>query len=579
MSKFSKILAVLMSVCLLFGATTAFLASADAESPDTGVVDGVKSNLTKHTNNSNKVPFGQNTYTADWDIRTFDYFTVDMDLTLPEGYESYPQAFKISPQRAIKDGGNSSLLSYIYFYKHNDGFYYLGFANNASSVSEAARISCESGVYDHITVVYKVVRNEGAITGIDLMLYVNGNYVDTENCELTSQEVSLSRFSVQGNQLTKSTDWNEKDESDAFKKVYGASYSYIGKGYKTGDYSGTKALADIVEDTSKNLYDSTSDAVIYNAYYVLPNSDYVIAVDGKKFYIPDAAETALSSINDGAEIETKVDVVDFDIPDGVEKFTLTYNPEETEFSICEDDAKEFFIIKNGETTYTVRKSTENDKLMLKRVVEYGDKELVISSAEFIFLLAPENDVTFTYFDLNGLKLYTGTVANWSIDVDGDVPEAINLYDPEAIRGLSDSEAALIREEFDGILIASATAEDGAVEFIDFSDYAYIAGYEKNGVFTPIEDSDGGYENYKDIATFEAEKATWDSDVVYYEIVDGKATLPEGSAAQGASAIWNSSSNQLTGTTDTAVSAGVTNIVKNSFKDNGTVDGYGILIIR
>ena len=139
------------------------------------------------------------------------------------------------------------------------------------------------------------------------------------------------------------------------------------------------------------------------------------------------------------------------------------------------------------------------------------------------------------------------------------------------------EAELIKEEFDGILTTYATAENGSVK--ETNGYAYIAGYLNDGVFTPIEDSDGGYEKYKDKSTLETEMKTWDSDVVYYEIVDGKATLPEGSAAQGASAIWNSSSNQLTGTTDTAVSAGVTNIVKSSFKDNGTVDGYGILIIR
>ena len=56
MRKSSKILAVILTLCLLLGAITAIFASAADE--DTGVVAGKSSKLALHTNNSNKNPFG-----------------------------------------------------------------------------------------------------------------------------------------------------------------------------------------------------------------------------------------------------------------------------------------------------------------------------------------------------------------------------------------------------------------------------------------------------------------------------------------------------------------------------------------
>lgn len=571
MSKFSKILAVLMAVCLLLGATTAFLASAE-EKPVLAVGDKQGAPGTEKTKTSN---FNRNQkVTDDYDLKDFAYWVFDADINLVKGTDT-PNQLRFEPSVNNDAGSNKSLVDNPrVFFVEKDGSFYMSFTDKDQAPNENAKISNEEGVYSHFTFVLAVDSSTEGIYNIVASFYIDGVFIaETPVSTNQTSRLIVSRFAT-------------KAATNGWK---GATYNQLNQAVNLYAAGGEKAEAvRAVVDSKEPLYSDTTGSLVYNAHYVLPNGNVVASIDGKNVYIPDAVETALSSINDGSEIETKVDIVDFDIPDGVEKFTLTYNPEETEFSICEDDAKEFFIIKNSENTYTVRKATENDKLMLKRVVEYGDKELVISSAEFVFLLAPENDVTFTYFELNGLKLYTGTVSNWTIDVDGDVPEAINLYDPEAIRGLTDSEAALIREEFDGILIASATAEDDAVEFIDFSDYAYIAGYEKNGVFTPKLDSNGGYENYKDIATLEAEKATWDADVVYYEIVDGKAQVPGSGTTtpvvkpgDGLKPVGGLKpvTPLRPGTTGALTPTDVTDLVKNTSKDNGTVDGCGILIIR
>ena len=560
MSKFSKILAVLMTVCLLLGATTAFLVSADgdADAADTGVTD-VKTYKTTYKKNTNPTPFTKsNAYDENLRFGLFDYLTLDMDVTIADGYTEYPAKFTFYTQNL----GGTKGSNRVYVLKADDGFYYLGLNSTVPNVTDAARLSATPGVYDHITTVYKVNRTDGDVSSLDLLYYVNGKYVCKKNITADGFS-SVGRVSVQGT-------WSANTAATVVMYT---------RTYKTGDFSGTNELAAIVADTDNNLYDSASDAIFYNAFYAIPGADYVASVDGKNVYIPDAVAAAVSSIKDGSEIETKVDIVDFDIPDGVDKFTVIYNPEETVFTLCKEDAESFFVIKNSETSYTVRKATDNDKLVLKRVVEYGEQEIVISTAEFVFLLTPETNVAFSVFDLNDMKLYTGVATDWTVDVDGEVPEAINLYNPEKIRPITDFEAALLREEFDGILKTTAVAEEGSIEVINFSTgYAYIAGYENNGVFTPILDSNGGYENYKDIATLESEMATWDEGVVYYEIVDGKAQVPGGSDADEANAVWNTSS-PVTDVPENVETTDVTDLVKNTFKDNGTVDGYGVLIIR
>lgn len=680
MSKFSKILVVLLSVCLLFGAITTTLTSATETHPLQVTADAVYDEctssvtgattydmLTKHAtgfgySNPAKGPYlimthvtqpngntyarlhydaslenreslancnrqaeflwqAKSGYNAEYDLSKYAYMTFDFDFCADKYVYAYDggKAFKTAVDDAefeayidalegvdadtkaayIAEGLASRDLailcdttkdkyhnffpqfwngkktaaasSRVHIYKNADGVWCAGLGSNFKNAkANAVPLINEVGVFEHFTYVVK----KASDTLFETHLYVNGEYAGRgADLNFTSPNRSFMQMvfaptmqnAAAGQRL-----------SEKMYDRYSMAYDNVAVNYYTAEEAskGLDAHVTLAGEATDSLMNV--DGVLFSTSYPSPNG--YVTVDGKITSPKELIPEALAAVKNDSVLKANIDVTDFDIPDGVERFTLYYNPECTEFTLSEEDAKNFFILGNNDGSYTVRVATEADKLKIKRIVKYGEQELVVNLEEFVFLLSPEANFTFTSFNFNDLKVYEGICTAWTFDVDGNVPDTINLYNEEALRALTELEAALIKEEFDGILTVAATAVEGSLTVTDLSGCKYIAGYENNGVFTPILDAKGGYENYKDLATLESEKASWDEDVVYYLIEDGKAVVPGGSGAAEANANWNASA-QLNGATGEAGTAGVTDLVKNTFKDNGTVDGYGILIIR
>ena len=198
MSKFSKILAILMSVCLLFGATTAFLVSAEGGAATLGGKGGdiVGTDTTTLTSNSNRVPLG-NVYNKDKDLRDFDYVVIDIDITPPEG-KVYQSGMFFNAQTRAEGASKDAAFTKLYIVKSGDSYYVSG-KSSGTDFSEDAKISCTPGVYDHLTFIYQVNKSDdGLVSSITTFVYVNGKYVEqVESTVAFAEAVSFTRFSIQ----------------------------------------------------------------------------------------------------------------------------------------------------------------------------------------------------------------------------------------------------------------------------------------------------------------------------------------------------------------------------------------------
>lgn len=389
-------------------------------------------------------------------------------------------------------------------------------------------LSNKLGVFDHITVVFdNQISNEG---GISYAIYVNGEYLSSDLLKNGSKFNNIGYLSPRGMGIYMSgaqkitTNFSLMMDNLAFNwyredVVLGANKVDSYSPYVSGDdvYGVDDLVADRIAGVYNRVYDCAD--VLYTDEYVSPNG--TLTVDGVSANLPAKATELLKSVKNGSVIKTDLSINNFDVPDGVDSFTVEYDKTKADFTLSAEDRNNYIIVDNGGGVYTVRKALDSDKVTLDYVIKYAGKEISVKLSKLLFGYAPESNITFSAFDLDTLALYEGSCTKWEFDIDGDFP-SVNLLDVEAIRALSFTEASLVQEEFGGVLAAYGKCDENSVTKTDFSTYAYVLGYiDELGMFHLVKDSEGGYEKYKSIATLESEMASHGENTVCYRIEQGE----------------------------------------------------------
>ena len=201
MRKFSKLLAVLLTLCLLFGAITAIVASAtdgEATMPSAGDIDPVT--VAKKTSASNWNHVAHSTYSADHDIKKFDYIAVDFDFgTANDTFSTVTLTLTLTntPDKDTKltdstQTASGRTVNHRINIKESDGSFYWYMGGSTFKADETKKFSNKTGEYDHFTMVYQITHGNNE-TFITPHLFYNNTYFGT------ASEFSLPSTDADGN--------------------------------------------------------------------------------------------------------------------------------------------------------------------------------------------------------------------------------------------------------------------------------------------------------------------------------------------------------------------------------------------
>ncbi|MBE6643914.1 MAG: hypothetical protein E7612_00885 [Ruminococcaceae bacterium] len=413
---------------------------------------------------------------------------------------------------------------FLWFVQDDNGVWYAS-ANTAYDSSDI-KLSNEINVTDHVSVVLDSTTDLGAVIS---HVYVNGEYLWSNTlpykttCDVLAfrgagvkipgTEKGNDRYSYMIDNIA--LNWYRTDvELDS------SNVTTAWSPYSSGD--GVYGVDDLIADVNNGVYNPIymCEDVLYTGEYYSPNGG--ITVDDTFSSIPGMFDDVLMNVKNESVITADVDIADFNVPEDVEEFTLKYNADKVNIDFAADFNDRYVMIPQGDgETYKVRTIQEQDWFSFN----YALDGAIIKSNPFLLAKSPMANISFMKFDLASLKLSSGVATSWTFDVDGFYENApnINLYEEEAIRALTLNEVQLINEEFGGKLVANASSEGIELSDVDLSGYAYLAGQVIDGVLYVLTDSMGGFEQYKDIATLEAESANWSADVKCYKLEGGAAT--------------------------------------------------------
>ena len=327
-------------------------------------------------------------------------------------------------------------------------------------------LSNKIGEFDHITFVFKTLRNASNISATGYSMKGTAVYVFTNGDFLTSSSINTDNIeAVAPYNLRIMLAQNDR-ASTCFDNValnhYGTraitkdsegnfAYSnldpvYVSEGYGIDDYINSG------DYTSKPLY--SCEDIVYSGNYISPNG--YISLDGVPTSV--LVDEYLANAKDGSVITTNnIDILDYELPEGVENLTVKIL-DDSKFTLGSKSAKEFLLIPGTNNTYTVRRATESDFITLN----WTYQGTVIKTEKISFNVVPT-------FSADGIAPALASnlpeAIEWMFDVDGneytfgpDYDEEVNLYDAEPVRALTFLEVLLIREELEAKLTVYPAGE-------------------------------------------------------------------------------------------------------------------------
>ena len=372
-------------------------------------------------------------YSADIDLKNFEYVTLDFDISTDSAYPNKVAFFpSISSQTTTAAPTSTGRQGAIYLFKHTDGLYYMGDGNTMNGKKDPTEIgklsNTPSGGLDHFTFVMKVVKDaNGKVIGLEHYFYLNGIYAGYSITAHGSAKFPNDYNALHGIRVH----MTDNDASGSIT-LNNLAVNYYGEN--------DADLAEFAQASTDALY--TSNDVVYNGNYVVPGATKYVEVDSEKFYIPGAVGTIAANMKDNSVINVNgVALANLTVLDSVKKFTVTCTNGGT-FALSEASAAVFETSDNK--TYTRIESYVKlngvectvEELAAKLNAASGETERKIelvrtqvanleTTAKDFTVVCDEN----SSFDLSAKCKwrYTKSGNTYTRVIDGDVMASVQLF--------------------------------------------------------------------------------------------------------------------------------------------------------
>lgn len=306
----------------------------------------------------------------------------------------------------------------IYFVKDAEGNWY--YANQATYDAATKRVPVSGyAQYDHITVTASLSYNESTgKTTLIASTFVNGQHIESKSvsAEYLSANMQQLRLNIHG--TLKRVDSFSYGIDNLTVNYYKGADSGI---YTTGD--AVYGLDDYFADsnwTKKPLY-NCQDTVCTRTY--LTRNGYLQVNDGDVkgdfVSIPGVVSEELAKVKNGSEVVTTRDILDLEIPEGVDSFTVKCDNTKVNVTLSESALANYYRAIKSESGYSVMKLSADAAIPLKW---YGpDGKLLGETSAFYgeTPVAPKDILIYdAYFEAG--KVYYKDEVSWSWNLNGEV---------------------------------------------------------------------------------------------------------------------------------------------------------------
>ncbi len=357
MRKSSKLLAVLLTLCLLFGAITAVFVSAEegeAQDPFNVTKHSANDYLDETTTSYNVKGVEKATYDSTREIKNLSYITLDFDITFtgnPTDTDTgririFNKVSYYDTDGTAKGHNRTGGALYIYWNSGNPGI------GGTSGISTNGDLNCVDGVYDHITVVMKpnaITSATNSLDGYQLTqsVYINGIQTGYKIAAAPNKEANILGVKAMYNGFSLLDVTNS-----GTVKIENVAVNH----YTANDAS--LAECDAYSDVTP-LYNI--DGLVYNANYKTGNENkYIELSTGEKFYVPAGAAIG-AKITDGATVTVKgLNIEDVNVPSDVGSFTVVEDGGTFSLSEMSSLGFEKSVNEDDNTVYTNKISALTD---------------------------------------------------------------------------------------------------------------------------------------------------------------------------------------------------------------------------
>ena len=366
MRKFSKILTVFLTVCLLAGVVTATVVSAETSSTITSILTNDNGSNNRNTSLVNVSKITENGYTryypTDSTIKTsgralFRHSEIASGLANKYDYLVYDLDFmsdKYLNETGTDFDDEGTKLAYvdklrIYHDRYNSASCYLVSNGNlwyasadTSYSADDIPIEKDAGIWNHITFVYDV-------DNTTTYMFVNGQFLSTGTTAVSSS--TTRDFGLRFDNVVSAALF-----SFCIDSVRARGYA---NDYADGDEIAGNSIADyfIGDSTDTNVLLDCAD-MLYNSNYTYDSaSDAQVAasVGGKDYHVLDGAIKALKGLSGEVTFSTRKTIADFEIPEAIDTLTVVCTKGAT-FSYTGSYATTSETVKGDTTTYVIKKA-------------------------------------------------------------------------------------------------------------------------------------------------------------------------------------------------------------------------------
>lgn len=303
--------------------------------------------------------------------------------------------------------------------------------------STDVKLSNKLGEWNHITLVCKVIKENGVLDKSFFAFYINGQFFG-ENSFSAGSSKSSTNFHADCVRIWFNTD----DSNGGSRDYYSVSFDNIASYYyKTGYTSGDDiyGIDDFLNDDYKAKNITSAMDIVYNEDYYYTGTENlssasIVYADNTTRAIPNVKKL-VPFLKDNANVTLNVSLFDFDLPvsSGIETVTLKTSRPDLSVTLSAATRENYKLYHNGDT-YVIKLKDAEDGMKIKWLKDV-DANTVFEEGFLLPYALPNLDKFDNYHVLDMEKGTLEVIEFWTVSIpgtkyDGVMPEDFYLTPAE-----------------------------------------------------------------------------------------------------------------------------------------------------
>lgn len=360
------------------GATNKYLTFTHSKSDDQKYIDMTTGDSTGAYNSESKYSSSSYDYMVlDYDFTSMEYLYEIDGYTFhgknpPENAENvrlaYWDKFKMTSSYRCDGGSKYASPVSVFILLDKDTNEWYASTDTALEKSTDVKLSNKLGEWNHVTLVCKVIKENGVLDKSFFAFYINGQFFG-ENSFAAGSSKGSTNFHADCLRIW----FNTSDSSGGVRDYYSVSFDNIASYYyKTGYTSGDDiyGIDDFLNDDYKAKNITSAMDIVYNEDYYYTGTENlssanIVYADNTTRSIPNVKKL-VPFLKNNANVTLNVSLFDFDLPvsSGIETVTLKTSHPDLSVTLSAATRENYKLYHNGDT-YVIKLKDAEDGMKIK----------------------------------------------------------------------------------------------------------------------------------------------------------------------------------------------------------------------